>query len=42
MPGKPRFDAEVLRKLVRQRVDESSLRFVAEEIGITKGGLESF
>ena len=42
MPGKPRFDTVGLRKLVRQRVDESSIRAIAEEIGISRGGLESF
>ena len=42
MPSKPRFDTAGLRKLVRQRVDESSLRFVADEIGVSKSGLDSF
>jgi hypothetical protein len=42
MPGKPRFDTTALRRLVRQRVDQSSLRAVADEIGVSKSGLDSF
>jgi hypothetical protein len=42
MPDRPRFDTDAVRALVRQRVAASSLREVAEEIGITRGGLESF
>ena len=42
MPAKPSFDADAVRRLVRQRVAESSLRAVADEVGISRGGLESF
>ncbi|MDB4876955.1 MAG: hypothetical protein JWM41_3401 [Gemmatimonadetes bacterium] len=42
MPGKPRADISSLRELVRQRVEETSLREVAEETGISKSGVDSF
>jgi AcrR family transcriptional regulator len=42
MPGRPRLDIASLRELVRQRVEETSLREVAEETGISKSGIDSF
>src|SRR5689334_21637486 len=42
MPAKPRFDTAAIRRLVRQRVDQTSLRAVADEIGVSKSGLVSF
>lgn len=42
MPSKPRFDMSVVRKLAAERVDGSSLRAVASEIGMSKSGLEDF
>lgn len=42
MPSKPAFDVAAIRKLVRKRVDETSLRSVADEIGVSKSGLDSF
>jgi hypothetical protein len=42
MPGKSRFDADAVRKLVRTRLETGTLRVIAEEIGISRGGLESF
>jgi hypothetical protein len=42
MPGKVRFDAAGIRKLVREAVARSSLRAVADEIGVSKSGLDSF
>jgi hypothetical protein len=42
MPAKPRFDTAAVRRLVRQRVDQASLRAVADEIGVSKSGLDSF
>jgi hypothetical protein len=42
MPSKPRFDTSVARRLAARRVDESSLRAVAAEIGLSKSGLDHF
>lgn len=42
MPGERIFDAAAIRKLAQRRVDESSLRAMAEEIGISKSGLDHF
>lgn len=42
MPAKPRFDTAAVRRLVRHRVDQTSLRAVADEIGVSKSGLDSF
>ncbi|MDB4875601.1 MAG: hypothetical protein JWM41_2047 [Gemmatimonadetes bacterium] len=42
MPARRRSDISGLRELVRQRVDASSLRAIADEIGISKSGLDSF
>jgi hypothetical protein len=41
MPGKVRFDTAAVRALAAQRVAVSSIRSVAEEIGVSKSGLES-
>lgn len=41
MPGKPRFDVDEIRDLVRQRLESVSTRELAAEIGISRGGLES-
>jgi len=42
MPGKPAFDVGAMRKFAQARVDSSSLRAVADEIGISKSGLDHF
>ena len=42
MPSKIRLDVAAIRKLATQRVGRSSLRSVADEIGISKSGLDSF
>jgi hypothetical protein len=42
MAGKIVFDGPAIRKLVQQRVDASSLRDVADDIGLSKSGLDSF
>jgi hypothetical protein len=42
MPGRPRFDADAVRALVREWVEGGSLRAIADEVGISRGGLESF
>jgi hypothetical protein len=42
MPGKPQIDIAAVRTLVRDRVADSSLRAVADEIGMSKSGLDSF
>jgi hypothetical protein len=42
MPSRPRFDADAVRVLVRERVEATTMRAVADEIGISRGGLESF
>ena len=42
MPAKVRFEMAAVRRLVRQRVDQTSLRAVADEIGVSKSGLDSF
>ncbi len=42
MPSKPAFDLAAIRKLVRKRVDETSLRATADDIGVSKSGLDSF
>jgi hypothetical protein len=39
MPGKTTFSFRILRDAVRQRVEESSIRVVAEEIGMSASGL---
>lgn len=42
MPSKPLFGVEAIRKLVRERVEASSLRAVSAEIPMSKSGLDSF
>src|SRR5947199_7662880 len=42
MPSEVRFDVAAARKLAQQRVDETSLRAVAEDIGLSKSGLDDF
>jgi hypothetical protein len=42
MPGKLLYEIAAVREAVRTRVAESSMRVVAEEIGISRGGLDSF
>jgi hypothetical protein len=42
MPGKVRFAINGVRELAKKRVDESSLRAVADEIGMSNSGLYSF
>jgi hypothetical protein len=42
MPSKPYFDTDAVRRLAAARVDESSLRAVADEIGLSKSGLDHF
>lgn len=42
MPASPRFDAATIRKAAQAAVAERSLRTVAEEIGVSKSGLDSF
>lgn len=42
MPAKVRFDIEGVRVLVRKRVGQSSLRAVADEVGMSNSGLYSF
>src|SRR6185503_8891746 len=42
MPGRPQFDTTAIRRLVQRRVDDTSLRAVADEIGVSKSGLDSF
>lgn len=42
MPGKPRLDVGAIRALAETRIKESSLRSVADEIGVSKSGLDSF
>jgi hypothetical protein len=42
MTGTPRLSIAALRDAVRRRVDDSSLRAVADEIGVSYSGLGSF
>lgn len=42
MTGSPKFGIGTVREAVRQRVDSSSLRAVATEIGMSWSGLRSF
>jgi AcrR family transcriptional regulator len=42
MPSEVRFDVSAARKLAQQRVNETSLRAVADEIGLSKSGLDHF
>jgi hypothetical protein len=42
MPSKPRLDVAHIRALAKSRVAESSLRAVADEIGMSKSGLDAF
>lgn len=42
MPADARIGLEAVRDRLRRRLDEISLRALAEEIGISRGGLESF
>lgn len=42
MPGKVRFGIKGVRELARERVEQSSLRAVAAEIGMSNSGLYSF
>ncbi len=42
MPGKPQIDVTAVRRLVKDRVGGASLRAVADEIGMSKSGLDSF
>src|SRR3954465_14732978 len=42
MPSEVRFDVAAARKLAQQRVNETSLRAVADEIGLSKSGLDDF
>jgi hypothetical protein len=42
MPGKVRFGIEGVRRLARERVEQTSLRAVAGEIGMSNSGLHSF
>lgn len=39
MPGKVAFSLAMLRDAVRQRVDETSIRAVSEEVGMSPSGL---
>jgi hypothetical protein len=42
MPAKVRFAINGVRELARERVEQSSLRAVADEIGMSNSGLYSF
>lgn len=42
MPAKLDFDAPAIRAAVKQQVDRTSLRATADEIGVSKSGLDSF
>jgi hypothetical protein len=42
MPGKLQFDASRVRDLVRRQLETRSLREIADEIGLSKSGLDSF
>src|SRR5438045_3005658 len=42
MPSEIRFDVATARKLAQHRVNETSLRAVADEIGLSKSGLDHF
>jgi hypothetical protein len=42
MPRRIEFDAEVIRAAVQRTVDRTSLRHAADEIGISKSGLDTF
>lgn len=42
MTGAPRLSIATLRDAVRRQVDDSSLRAVADEIGVSYSGLGSF
>jgi hypothetical protein len=42
MPAKRRLDIEAIRALATARVEETSLRAVADEIGMSNSGLYSF
>jgi hypothetical protein len=42
MPAKSRLDIEAIRTLATRRVEETSLRAVADEIGMSNSGLYSF
>lgn len=42
MPGKPRIDMSAIRKYAAERVDQTSFRAVADEIGMSKSGLQAF
>jgi AraC-like DNA-binding protein len=39
MPGKATFSLKVLRDAIRRRVDETSIRLVAKELGMSPSGL---
>jgi hypothetical protein len=42
MPSKQQFDVAAVRRLAYDHVSRSSLRAVADEIGMSKSGLDSF
>ena len=42
MTGLPRLTIAVVRDAIRQRVDETSLRDIADEVGMSWSGLKSF
>lgn len=42
MPSEVKFDAGAIRKLAQRRVANASLRAVADEIGVSKSGLDHF
>lgn len=42
MSGRPEFDVATVRAVMQHRVDQTSLRAVADEAGMSKSGLDSF